>query len=188
MAKGGNDQLLESDYDGIQEYDNDLPGWWLAIFYISIAFAFVYSGYMHVVSGESAQESFAKQIAAERQQAAAQQAARPADSDEELLKLVADQASLDKGKAVFAVRCLVCHGPEGQGLVGPNLTDNYWIHGGKITNIKATVENGVPEKGMLAWKALLPAEEIKSVVAYVYSIRGTNPPNPKEPQGDLAAN
>jgi cytochrome c oxidase cbb3-type subunit 3 len=187
MSKGSENQLLESEYDGIQEYDNDLPGWWKAIFYVTIAFGIVYSYYMHVVSGVSSQEQFAKDVAAEKARAAKLEAATPGDSEESLLKLVSDKDALEKGKGVYAARCVACHGPEGQGLVGPNLTDDYWIHGGTLLQIKNTVEVGVPDKGMLAWKSLLPADDIKNVVAYIYSIHGTNPVNPKAPQGDLVS-
>lgn len=181
------DELFESDYDGIQEYDNDLPNWWRWLFYITILFAGIYSSYMHFVNGKSDQEAFAQKVAAQQEQAKNAQKAGPAegDSEEALLKLVSDTAVVTSGKAVFTAKCVACHGPDGQGLIGPNLTDDNWIHGGKITDIKNTVDNGVLDKGMLAWKAQLPAEDIRAVVAYVYSIHGTNPANPKAPQGEL---
>ena len=191
MGSGSKDQLLESEYDGIQEFDNDLPGWWRALFYVTIVLGLIYAGYMHLVSGESLQQQFARQIAEEKQLAAQIQAAQPvvaiADEEAALLKLAADTQALAGGKGVYAGKCSPCHGPDGQGVIGPNLTDDYWIHGGKITDIRTVVENGVPDKGMLAWKPLLTPEELKSVVVYIYSIHGTNPANPKPPQGNLAA-
>ena len=189
MGSGSKDQLLESEYDGIQEYDNDLPGWWRALFAVTVVLGTAYAGYMHLVSGESSQQQFARQIAAEKQQAIQIQAQQPVVSGPEeeaaLLKLTADTQVLANGKGVFVTRCSPCHGPDGQGIVGPNLTDDYWIHGGKITDIRTVIENGVLDKGMLAWKTMLPQDDLKAVVAYIYSIRGTNPANPKPPQGDL---
>lgn len=183
MSKKDLDELLNSNYDGIQEYDNDLPRWWQALFFITIAFGVVYVLYYHVggtLDSQVALDTDMKAIAAQSQKAPV--AAISADT---LLSFVKDSSHLAGGKAVFQAKCMPCHGPEGQGVVGPNLTDNYWIHGGAITDIHRTIEVGVPEKGMLAWKGLLTSEEINDVAAYVFSLKGTNPANPKAPQGDL---
>lgn len=179
------DKLLGSNYDGIQEYDNDLPRWWLALFYLTIVFAVVYTLYFEFGPGLSPVANLEREMgeveAAKKSQTAAVVPA--ANSEEKLLELVKDASVISRGQQVFATKCVACHGPQGQGLVGPNLTDNYWLHGGKITDMLRTVEEGVLDKGMLAWKALLPADELTAVVAYIYTLRGTNPPNPKAPEG-----
>ena len=177
------DELLSSNYDGIKEYDNDLPRWWLGLFFITIVFGVIYAGYFFF--GPTSQEQLASDLSAIKGQQKA--VSSEETSKEALLSFVKDSSHLNAGKAVFDARCVVCHGPQGQGLVGPNLTDDNWIHGGKITDIRTTVQNGVLEKGMLAWKGVLSPAEIDNVVAYVYSLHGTNPPNPKAPQGDLVA-
>ncbi len=183
MANKNMDELLNSNYDGIQEYDNDLPRWWVALFYITIAYAVVYVGYYHLGPGPNSEEGLASSLAAIESRKVVAPKAVVADADA-LLALVSDQTRLASGKAVYTARCVACHGPDGQGLVGPNLTDEYWIHGGKISDIQKTVREGVLEKGMLAWKGVIPDAEIDDVTAFVYSIRGTNPANPKAPQGD----
>ncbi len=92
-----------------------------------------------------------------------------------------------KGKEIFAGRCVPCHGDRGQGIVGPNLTDDFWLHGGRPSEIYHTITEGVPEKGMVPWKTQLSPEEIAAVTAYVGTLRGTNPPNPKPPEGQKVA-
>ena len=181
MAK--QDELLNSNYDGIQEYDNDLPRWWLYLFYITIAFGIVYVGYYMFGPGQSQEQIVLAELAedAKRQAVAAP---APGVSVDALLALAADTSVVEKGRGVFSTRCAACHGAEGQGLIGPNLTDAYWIHGGRITDVLNVVENGVLDKGMLAWKGVLPSAEIQAVVAYLWTIRGTTPPNPKAPQGE----
>ncbi|MFN8389397.1 MAG: cbb3-type cytochrome c oxidase N-terminal domain-containing protein [Bdellovibrionota bacterium] len=179
MAKN-RDELLNSNYDGIQEYDNDLPRWWLMLFYITIAFGVVYVGYYQFGPGPSSEESLASAMAAIQ----ANKPKEVAVDSSALLALAKDSAHLASGKTVFDTRCLPCHGAQGQGIVGPNLTDNFWIHGGKIADTQKTIREGVLDKGMLAWKGVLSDAEIDDVTAYIYSLRGTNPPNPKAPQGD----
>ncbi len=180
------DKLLGSFYDGIQEYDNDLPRWWLWLFYGTIIFAVVYVGYYHLGSGLSQEEELAVKMAAineSKKVAAATQKDAALDADG-LLALAGKAEIVAKGKETFTVKCVACHNAQGQGLVGPNLTDNYWIHGGKITDIRNVIEVGVAAKGMIPWKGLLSDDEINAVTAFIWSIKGSNPPNPKEPQGE----
>ena len=94
-----------------------------------------------------------------------------------------DPAAIEAGKAIFLANCLPCHGEHGQGVIGPNLTDNYWLHGNTYQDLVNTVTNGVPDKGMIPWKSTLNPTKIGQVVAFVMSLHGTNPPNPKPPQG-----
>lgn len=178
------DELLESEYDGIREYDNDLPQWWRALFYITIIAGVVYAFVMHTISGATQQQQFAMQLEQEKKSASQAQAAPDtAGTNQQLLALVRDPVIITKGHDVFSIKCSPCHGAQGQGVIGPNLTDDYWIHGGSITEIKTVIENGVLEKGMLAWKSMIPPDELNAVVAFVYSIRGSNPPQAKAPEG-----
>jgi cytochrome c oxidase cbb3-type subunit 3 len=176
------DELLNSNYDGIQEYDNDLPKWWQALFLITIVFAVIYSIYYFTGMSPSSEARLAGEMKAIE---ATQKSAPSVEvSAATLLSYVHDTTHLSAGKVVFQQKCLPCHGPEGQGIVGPNLTDDFWIHGGKITDIRHTIVVGVPEKGMLTWKGILSDDEINNVAAFVYSLHGSNPANPKAPQGD----
>lgn len=189
MASREEDKILSHNYDGIQEYDNSLPLWWQYLFLISMVFALVYMVYYHFGPGLSQEEVLAGEMreAQEREVrlAAAKKAAEPADEASVLLALTTQPEVVAKGKEIFLGKCVPCHGQFGQGIVGPNLTDDYWLHGGKITDIKNTVTNGVLEKGMLAWKTMLNEGEINAVVSYVWSLHGTNPPSPKAPEGKL---
>ncbi|HQH28854.1 MAG TPA: cbb3-type cytochrome c oxidase N-terminal domain-containing protein [Oligoflexia bacterium] len=181
----GHDTLLSHDYDGIKEYDNNLPLWWLGLFWLTIFFSAGYVLYYHYGPGPSAEQVLALQveIAEKERLARMPQTAEPASVEQALLKLASNTEALAAGKQVYDTRCLACHAAQGQGLVGPNLTDDFWIHGGKITDVKRIVEEGVLAKGMLAWKALLSERELDSVVAYRWSLHGSNPPNPKAPEG-----
>lgn len=186
---GETDKLLDSNYDGIQEYDNDLPLWWVALFFFTIFWGMGYIVYYRFGPGLSTTAALEEEMAAAQAAQQTQLASNaPAEvTDDQLLALTKDAAVIAQGQGVFASKCLACHGPQGQGLVGPNLTDDYWIHGAKLTDNLRTVREGVLDKGMLAWKGLLSPDEIKAVVAYAYTLRGTNPPNPKAPQGEPAA-
>jgi len=259
------DRLLEHDYDGIQELDNDLPPWWLWLFYISIVYGVIYMIHYHVTgTGDLSAVEYMKEMNPNRTEAQGipgpgmslgyqspfagntgemtpqmwaafenyvgpkvefqtlvMEAMRRATADDqEKLKTafpdawktltegggsiapaqaaplasaaanlnftrLTDAASLDAGQRLFVTNCASCHGAEGQGGIGPNMTDNYYIHGGQINQLAATIINGVPIKGMISWKGILTDEQINQVASYMMSLRGTNPPNPKAPQGDL---
>ena len=183
------DKIINGNYDGIQEYDNDLPRWWIWLFYLTIFFAAVYPIWYHIYPGETTQVKLAADMneLREKQNAAAKALAATSTIRDEgqLIKLSQDSEHVAQGKVVFAARCAVCHGPEAQGVIGPNLTDNYWIHGAKLEQLRTVIENGVLDKGMLAWKGILSAEEIDNVIAFIHTLQGTTPANPKAPQGDL---
>ena len=125
-----------------------------------------------------------EQLAAVKAKQAQVAAAQPQLDEDGLLNLIKSDSALSKGKEVYVKNCVVCHGQNGEGLVGPNLTDAYWIHGGTLVAIRKVIQEGVLDKGMLAWKAVLPSDEIDNVTAYIRSLKGTNPANPKAPQGD----
>jgi cytochrome c oxidase cbb3-type subunit 3 len=183
------DELLDHDYDGIQEYDNDLPRWWLALFVGGILFGIVYVGLFHVGNWKFASEQLETEMAAlqEQMQAAAPTTDENSLSRDALLQLVSNSEALVNGKEIFIAKCASCHLAQGQGLVGPNLTDDYWIHGGDITDIRHIIEVGVLDKGMIAWGPMLKAEEISNVSAYVWSLHGTLTADfagAKAPQGE----
>ena len=181
MANPDEDRLLDHDYDGIREYDNPMPRWWLWTFYATIVFVplyYVLPGRLGENGGNVAEYEAA--VAAHR---LAQPAAPPTISGERLLALSKDHEALEEGAEVFAKNCVACHGADGGGAIGPNLTDNAWVHGGTPSAIHNTVVMGVLAKGMPGWERLLRPEELDQVVAYVISLRGTKPATPKAPEG-----
>jgi len=176
--------LIEHDYDGIQELDNPIPGWFMYLFYITIIFAIGYLLNYHVFhigqlqyeeyKTEMVQADIAKKLYLSK---AANQV------DENTVKLVHDPVVIASGEAIFKQNCVPCHGDHAQGVVGPNLTDDYWLHGGKINDLFKTVKYGVLSKGMPTWEKVLSPKQISDVVNYVKSLHGSNPANPKAPQG-----
>ncbi len=177
---------LGHDYDGIRELDNRLPPWWLYGFYITIFFACVYLWryqVAHSAPGSAEEYNIAVKEAAIKQEA---YLAKAADKiDENSVKLLTDAADLAAGKKVFETVCAACHKPDGGGLVGPNLTDDYWLHGGSIQDIFKTIKYGWPEKGMKSWKDDYSPKQIAQIGSYVKSLHGSNPPGAKEKQGEL---
>ncbi len=247
------DVLLDHDYDGIRELDNDMPSWWVYMFYVTIVIAVIYLLYFHVFNlGDLSREEYYKEmnpdyvetgpirnvtfespwyatdpditprmvakfadhvgenVSFERLIREAKRRANPEQlamlnedfpSDEiiEPVKLAAatsgptkptdlepltDAASLAAGADIFRQHCAVCHGPQGQGGIGPNMADYYWIHGGDINDIVHIINVGVPAKGMIPWDKTLRAEQIRQVGSYLISLEGSNPPNPKAPEGN----
>lgn len=182
MAENNDDKyLMEHNYDGIQEYDNPLPAWWLITFFGTIIFGFHYWIHYEFGGGKTLKDELKINLAAVR---ALSPNSDNVDKEETLAALVSDSAALAKGKEVYVAKCAACHGPEMQGLIGPNLVDEYWIHGGKLVDIAVVVRKGVLDKGMPNWETQLKDAEIQSVTAYVYAARGSKPANPKPPQGE----
>ncbi len=174
-------------YDGIVEHDNRLPLWWQLTLYGAVVFALVYwfGRRLHAIA--SADESFAQEVAAERAVEAERARARGTVDDDVLSTFSRDPATVSKGKAAFVSTCAPCHRADGGGNIGPNLTDAYWIHGGKPTDVYKIVTEGVPTKGMPTWGPQLGQDRVESIVAFVLSLRDTNVPGGKAPQGELAA-
>lgn len=186
-APADQDSLMDHAYDGIQEYDNPLPRWWLAIFWLTIVFTPLYILYFHFGGGLLATEKYDQEMIAFYDRQAEQLLALGDISENTLVDLTTDPSMMNGGKKIFQSKCATCHGMFGEGGIGPNLTDEYWLHGAQLMNIYATVRDGVPAKGMLAWERQLRPAELMAVSAYAGTLLGTNPPNAKDPQGELAA-
>lgn len=179
-----NEILIAHDYDGIQELDNPIPGWFMYLFYGSIIFGVAYLLNYHVFKTGQLQYAEYKtemvQADIEKKAFLSKAANRV---DENTVKLVHDPAVIASGQAIFKSTCAPCHGDHAQGSVGPNLTDDYWLHGGKINDLFKTIKYGVLAKGMPTWEKQLSPKQISDVANYIKSIHGTRPAGAKEPQG-----
>lgn len=176
---------LSHDYDGISELDNKLPPWWIAAFSLTILFSVVYLYRYHVSHSAPLQveelEIAMKQAEIEKQA----YLAKAANNVDENSVTMLDAAAIASGKTLFQANCIACHGNAGEGnAVGPNLTDDYWIHGGGISDVFKTIKYGWPDKGMRSWKDDFSPVQIAQLASYIKSLKGTNPPNAKEPQGE----
>ncbi len=177
---------LGHDYDGIRELDNKLPGWWLYGFYLTIIVGVIYLYRYHIAeTAPLSKQEFENAWKKGEEQKAAFLSKSANNVDENTVVLLKDEAALKAGKTNFELMCAACHGKEGQGGVGPNLTDDYWIHSGSVKEIFKTIKYGWPEKGMKSWKDDYSPVQIAQLTSYVKSLHGTNPPNPKEKQGEL---
>jgi len=163
--------------DGIQEYDNPMPGWWISLFWATIIFGVGYLVYFHGLSGNTLEHEFAADMKA-AQTTASQPSSGGGQAGGSLSDQVKDPTNIAEGKKVYDTNCIPCHGPAGEGIVGPNLTDNHWIHGGSPENVLAVIANGVVEKGMLAWKRCWAMQSYAGY-RFVLSLKGTNPPTAK---------
>lgn len=178
--------LLDHEADGIRELDNNLPRWWVWLFYLCVAFSVAYMGYYHVLGKGDLQ------IAAYEKERAAGEAVKQAaiakfESSLATLTPSADPIVLASGKLIYTTYCAPCHREDGGGLVGPNLCDDYWIHGPNYTDSLKIIINGVPEKGMLTWRGVLKPNEIQAVASHIHTFRGTSPPKPKPPENQAPA-
>lgn len=176
--------LLDHDYDGIRELDNPLPRWWVYSFYLTIIFAVPYYVAHTFMNAESIEDEFKNDVAR----------VTAIQNKNTLDQIVFDQAEYEKvwenpktkkiAKKTYKRKCKACHGKFGEGGVGPNLADNYWIHGnGDLKSVYKTITYGVIDKGMAAWGKTLGKDKVYAVLKYVAEFKGTNPKNPKAPQG-----
>lgn len=180
------DRVLH-EVDGIQEYDNKLPNWWLYTFFGAIVFSV---GYWYWFEAARIGQSPAEAYQDELDRSAAAQASSAADGEatpESLLALTRDPEAVSLGKQVFTSSCAACHRNDGGGNVGPNLTDEFWLHGGAPEKVFRTIASGVPDKGMPAWQPQLGSRKTQAVAAYVLSLKGTNVAGGKPPQGEREA-
>ena len=179
------DELLEHDADGIREFDNDMPRWWLYGFYFTIVFAAGYLVNYHLLPDPLfGAATVTAEYEAEMRDAAAR---TPATSGGPELALLTDVANLGKGQAIYESAthpCAACHRPDLGGLVGPNLTDSGWLHGCGMADVVKTIRLGYPTKGMLPYGGGPPleTEQVQQLASYILSKRGSNPPNPKAPE------
>jgi cytochrome c oxidase cbb3-type subunit III len=177
--------MMDHAYDGIVEIDNPVPAWFMTLFYGTIFIGVVYLFTYHVIGngqimtteykeqmieGEAVKEAFMKKFAK--------------SINENNVTVLKDSKAIEDGKKLYTQNCVACHAADGGGGVGPNLTDEYWLHGGNVKSIYHTISEGVAEKGMIAWKKSLNPLQIQQITSYIFTMKGTKPANPKEPQGE----
>ena len=178
--------MLDHDYDGIKELDNNLPPWWKYGFYLTIVVAIVYLINYHVIgTGDLQGKEYEKEIAQAKLEVDEFMKTSANNVDENTVKLLTEATDIATGKDLYIVNCVACHGKGGEGTVGPNLTDDYWLHGASIQDLFKTLKYGWVEKGMKAWKEDLSPMQMAQIASFIKTLKGTNPPNPKAPQGDL---
>jgi cytochrome c oxidase cbb3-type subunit 3 len=180
------DKVLH-ELDGIKEYDNPMPGWLMAIWWGSLIFSAAYLMFYALSFGEGTMEAeYRSDTARAVGEVQAYFDANPLvpPSPAELLGGVKNQAVLDLGASRFARSCAACHGEKAQGLIGPNLTDDRWIHGGSVEQVFQSVAKGWPAKGMPPWGRAVRPDELAALVSYIRSLQGSNPPNPRAPEGE----
>ncbi len=179
------DIMFDHDFDGIKELNNSIPPWFNILFYGTIVIAVIYFVNYHVIgSGNVMVDEYVNEvkIANDKREALIRTGAFVNENNVELLT---DAAELDKGKQIYTNNCLSCHGPDAGGTVGPNLTDQNWIHGGGIKNVFTTIKNGVPAKGMISWQTMLTPKQMQQVGSYILNLQGTKPAIGKPPEGNI---
>jgi len=179
------DIMFDHDFDGIKELDSKIPPWFSWLFIITIIFAAYYMIDYHVIgSGQVQYEEYAQEVkiaSLEREDLIKS----GAFVNEETVTLLSVASALDAGKAIYDLNCIACHASDGGGIVGPNLTDDYWIHGGGIKNVFKVIKYGVVEKGMIAWQTQLNPNQMQEVASYILSLHGKTPAAPKQPEGEI---
>ena len=199
MSENLDENLMQDhEYDGIQELDNDLPFWWVALFIFTVIIGVVYICYYTMDMGPGQEGEYAMEMA--RIEETKKQKERTAMLEKEALDkqnraagIVVEEepegnfevsdATIANGKKIFGKHCFSCHGMKGEGLVGPNMTDNFFIHGPTLEDAVNIITVGVPAKGMLPWKGMLSKKDIFDVATFVHSLKGQNLPSPKPPEG-----
>jgi cytochrome c oxidase cbb3-type subunit 3 len=180
------DIVLDHNYDGIRELDNRMPPWWLYGFYVTIIVAGIYLWRYHIAeTAPLSKQEFEIAMKHAEEEKAAYLAKAANNIDESTVTLITDKSAIDAGKSTFVQMCAACHGKSGEGIVGPNLTDDYWLNGGSINDVFKTIKYGRPEKGMKSWQEDFSPVQIAQLASFIKSLHGTNPPNAKDKQGDL---
>jgi cytochrome c oxidase cbb3-type subunit 3 len=180
------DIVLDHDYDGIRELDNDLPPWWKWGFALTILISFIYIGYYHFGSGPNQAAEFAAAMARGEQEKAEYLAKSANSVDESTVTNITDAGEVAAAGTIFQNACAACHANDGGGGVGPNLTDNFWLHGGSIKEVFKSIKYGWPDKGMKSWKDDYSPKQIAGLASYIATLNGTTPAAPKAPQGEPA--
>jgi cytochrome c oxidase cbb3-type subunit 3 len=173
--------MPDHEYDQIRELDNPPPPLFNYVFYGTIAFSLIYLVYFHLLDGPLMKEEYENEV----RLAALQRKQMQNLVDENTVGQLTESSELAAGKDIYLQNCTSCHGQVGEGLVGPNLTDAYWLHGGSIKDVFKTIKYGVPEKGMIPWQSQLSPSQMAQVASYILSLQGSNPPNAKQPEGEL---
>ncbi|RZJ53869.1 MAG: c-type cytochrome [Flavobacterium sp.] len=180
------DLLMDHDYDGIKELDNNLPPWWVYLFYICIIFGVIYVARYELFGGNDQETELKMEMAQAKTDVEEYLKTAPDLMDEKTVVLLTDEADLAAGKEIFTTNCAACHRADAGGQIGPNLTDDHWILGGGIKNLFHTITNGGRDgKGMISWKGTLKPKEIQKVASYILSLQGSNPKDPKAPDGEI---
>lgn len=195
MSKDPESKVMDHEADGITELDNNLPTWWVWLFWGAIIWGVLYLLHFHVFKmGPGSAAEFKQEVAAadtlKKATVATAAANSPAEAEIPLdqVQPLTDAAALALGEATFTKNCVVCHGAMAQGLIGPNLNDAFWIHGGEFKNIVNTIREGVPVKGMITWRGVLKHSDIIAVASYIWTLQGRDvskaipPPKPVEPE------
>ncbi|MBS1644273.1 MAG: c-type cytochrome [Bacteroidetes bacterium] len=177
--------VLDHDYDGIRELDNDLPPWWKWGFIFTIIVSVLYMGYYQFGGGPNQVDEYNASVAKAEAEQAKLLSKSGAKIDENNVQLITDPTELANAKALFANTCAACHGADGGGTVGPNLTDAYWLHGGSVKDVFKSIKYGWKDKGMPSWDKNLSAKQIQDLTGFIESLKGSKPASPKAPQGDL---
>lgn len=181
VGKDSVDTEMHHEYDGIRELDNPMPAWLATIFYGSILFAGVYLLHYHVLgTGPSSKEEY------EHEMAVAAEMYKDVELTESQVVLLTDAGRLKAGSTIFMENCATCHGEKLEGLTGPNLVDPYWLHGGDVKDVYKVISEGVPGKTMIAWKGRISSNDRLNLASYILSLQGSNPPNAKAPEGNMA--
>lgn len=178
--------LLDHNYDGIKELDNVLPPWWVYLFYVTIIFGLIYLVRFHIYGDYDQKQEFETEMA--QAKLAVEEYKKTAKDliDEKSVTLLTEAGDIAAGKKVFETNCAACHRADAGGAIGPNLTDEYWIFGGGIKDVFHTInEGGRPGKGMVSWKGTLKPSEMQQVASYILSLKGSNPKDPKAPDGEI---
>ena len=178
--------LLDHDYDGIKELDNNLPPWWVYLFYACVVFAVVYMVRYEILGVDNQEMELKKEIAQAKIEVAEYMKTAPDLMDEKTVTVLTDPADLATGKEIYTTNCAACHRADGGGQIGPNLTDSHWVLGGGIKELFQTITNGGRDgKGMIAWKGTLKPKEIQKVASYILSLQGSNPADAKVAEGEV---
>lgn len=176
--------MMDHDYDGIKELDNNLPPWWIYGFYFCILFALVYMTHFHIMGlGDLSEDEYKAEMIEARKEVLAFRATQKDFISVDNVTYLEDAGSIALGKAVYAKNCKSCHLDGGAGEIGPNLTDKHWLNGGDIKSIFTVVSNG--KGGMPKWAGKLKSKEIQQVISYIKTLEGTEPTNGKEAEGEL---
>ncbi len=185
MSKDRQDEIIEGhNYDGIQELNNPLPKWWIYLFYVTIVFAVAYTAYYEILGGPSSEQELTINMNKITEKKIAMEKKVPEPVAQDVKTILSNKEELAKGKKTYTQTCAACHGQKGEGVIGPNLTDKYWLYSnGDFKGILVAIREGFPNKGMPPWKDVVPKNLHAPLAAYVMSLQGTKPVNGKAPQG-----